>query len=247
MEKLCVVMGDLSYGLPFKKLGLKMVHSVEPLFKEPRDVALVVFSGGEDVHPSLYQGLDRGVSYTNLARDTFEKGIFNQCRQYSIKMAGICRGFQFLNVMAGGRMYQHLDGHALWGRHPARFIFIDQILDVSSTHHQLVQLPDGSIPLVWAKPKRSAYYITPDATIIDRVDKEMEGALFPNANAMGVQYHPEMMADHEPGRKIFVDLIDDFLKLTMNEMILKYDRRQNDDSRRTERAEAVGGFGGEAA
>lgn len=32
-------------------------------------------------------------------------------------MVGICRGAQFLNVMAGGKMIQHVEGHAIHGTH----------------------------------------------------------------------------------------------------------------------------------
>jgi hypothetical protein len=147
-KKIVVVLGSYVYRLPFRQLGYTLVNSSRPLFEDPKNVAFTVFTGGEDVHPTLYRGPNIGMSQTNLARDTYEKGIFNQCRQYNIKMIGICRGFQFLNVMDGGQMYQHLDNHAMWGRHPAYFPSTGEVLNVSSTHHQLVKLPAGSIPLI---------------------------------------------------------------------------------------------------
>jgi len=246
MDKTIAVLGGYTYRIPFRWLGYELANSASPVFKNPKDIALVVFTGGEDVHPSLYGGADKGISSTNVGRDAYEKAVFNQCRQYNIKMAGICRGFQFLNVMAGGQMYQHLEKHALWGRHPAYFPFSGEILPVSSTHHQLVKLSDGSIPLAWALPKRSDIYYGPDALPIEDVDKEIEGALFPNINAMGVQYHPEMMAHSEPGCKIFLDIVADFLSLPTKELIAKYERRLNHE-RRIEGAPKIRRVGGKAA
>lgn len=225
-KKIVAVVGDYGYSLPFRQLGLTIVCSAKPIFVMPKDVALVVFTGGEDVHPSLYKGVDKGISYTNIKRDAFEIGVFNECKQHNIKMTGICRGFQFLNVMAGGRMYQHLENHAISGRHPAYFPFVDKSILVSSTHHQLVKLASGAIPLVWAEPKRSDFYFDAEAEFTESIDREeMEGAFFPNDNALGVQYHPEMMASIEPGRQIFIQMIQDLLSLPRNEMVEKYSRR----------------------
>src|SRR3546814_3238996 len=50
--------------------------------------------------------------YTTL----FRSGYFAIARRMHKPMAGICRGGQFLNVMCGGSMIQHVEGHAIHGR-----------------------------------------------------------------------------------------------------------------------------------
>jgi len=167
-----------------------------------------MFTGGEDVHPSLYGGRDVGLSSHNLQRDNFEIEVFNFCLKNNVKVTGICRGFQFINVMAGGRMYQHIEMHPYM--HTARFGYIDELMEVNSTHHQLVDLPSGSIPLVWAEPKlvKNGYNYLAENKI---PPIEVEGAIFPNINGFGVQFHPEILDQTMPAvieyRKLLLDFI----------------------------------------
>lgn len=54
------------------------------------DANIVLFTGGEDVDPSLY-GHENIRSYTNKDRDLKEKAIFEQMNQSQLAL-GICRG-----------------------------------------------------------------------------------------------------------------------------------------------------------
>lgn len=238
-KNLIVVLGGSDYCRPFRHIA-EITQSAKRVFEDPKNVWLVVFTGGEDVHPSLYGGMDCGLSYTNLSRDSYELAIFNQCRQFGIKMVGICRGFQFLNVASGGQMYQHLDNHAIAGRHTAYFPDSGETMQVSSTHHQLVKLPKDSTQIAWSAPKRSKIYYGPDGSPRDYVDKEIEGAFFYRTNAMGVQYHPEMMLPSEDGHRKFLAILADFLTLPNNQMQSKYKGVEN-DIRRAERVVEAGG------
>ena len=66
---------------------------------KPKDFGLVLFTGGEDVHPSLYNDTSpKRYCATNLSRDKIEQDIFKVALDNSIPMTGICRGSQFLNV-----------------------------------------------------------------------------------------------------------------------------------------------------
>lgn len=212
MPKHIIIVGGGAYADPFRKMGRDVTPNVKYLLHEPKSVDLVLFTGGEDVHPNFYGGVDCGISYTNLKRDSYEMALLDFCVKHNIKMTGICRGFQFLNVMAGGQMYQDIDSHGVH-RHPAYFRSVDTIYDVSSTHHQLVKLPKDAIPMVWADPKRSHHYNDPNG-LIDPIgpNKEVEGAIFPNINAFGVQYHPEMMWEGEEGRTEYENLILKFIE-----------------------------------
>lgn len=226
-----IVLGPKSYGDPLRDLG-EIDYGMNGLFEDPSQVKLVMFTGGEDVHPSFYDGVDCGISFTNLHRDMYEQEIFKTCRQHNIKMTGICRGFQFLNVMCGGRMYQHFLGHAIFGRHPAYFAYNERTAPVSSTHHQLVELGPEATALVWAPEKLSKYYINADGNSISNVEREIEAAVFPRFNAFGVQFHPEMMAEHEPGRVFYQEMVSDFLQLEVKNFREKYGEKE--DERRSD-------------
>ena len=184
----------------------------------PELVDLVCFTGGEDVHPTFYNGVDCGISFTNKRRDSYEKAILDFCVRKNVKMTGICRGFQFLNVMASGKMFQDVTNHTVH-RHPAYFKTIYETHDVSSTHHQLVKLPKNAIPIVWAAPRRSKHYRGPDGSF-DMVGPriEVEGAIFPTLNAFGVQYHPEMMGENETGRIEFIKTVLKFINGTIGDL-----------------------------
>ena len=91
----------------------------------------------------LYKEKKAPRTYSNSFRDENEKTIFNNCVKLQIPMAGICRGGQFLNVMNGGRMLQHVEGHGK--DHMVQDIF-DNWYWASSTHHQMMlRHPDGTL------------------------------------------------------------------------------------------------------
>lgn len=54
---------------------------------------------------------------TVVEKETGLLVLYNNAKRLQIPMVGICRGAQFLNVMAGGKMIQHVEGHAIHGTH----------------------------------------------------------------------------------------------------------------------------------
>lgn len=183
------------------------------------DIEMVLFTGGEDVSPELYDGQKSGMSYVNEERDLVECKIFTLCKKYDIKVSGICRGFQFINVMAGGRMYQHIQ-HP--GYHNAYFAPFDEHYLVSSTHHQLVDINDEAISLIWTEPSLSPFYFDYRCIKIKDAVKEVEGAIFPNINGFGVQFHPEIMKITDPGVAAYQTIMEDFLNYSFDKFIRLY-------------------------
>ena len=109
----------------------------------PEKADLVIFTGGEDVNPALYNAKPHQLTRFNEARDEREIELYRQCLEEGIPMLGICRGAQFLHVMNGGVLYQHVDGH-----NTAHNIYDinkqEHIAPVSSVHHQMCKFnPDG--------------------------------------------------------------------------------------------------------
>jgi putative glutamine amidotransferase len=226
-RKVILVVGSDNYAEPFDYLDeIKSVHGLtNDIWKDPEKISLVMFTGGADVHPSFYGGVDeRNWCMTQIGRDRLEKGIFDFCIEHNIKMTGVCRGIQFLNVMAGGFMYQHITRHA-GPNHDIYFPYDESIRRVTSTHHQLVGLPNSAIPIAWSHPNRSDIYIGLYGARVEAPKHEIEAAIFPNINAMGVQYHPEMMWEEDPNRIHYGQMITDFVIMGMKEFTDKYTGR----------------------
>lgn len=100
---------------------------------------LVCFGGGSDVSPDLYMEANT-YSQNTPARDLKCVGLYTRAKAMDIPCVGICRGGQFLNVMNGGRMKQHIDGHGFGHKVT---IIKDDLYDykgvefqATSTHHQ---------------------------------------------------------------------------------------------------------------
>lgn len=71
-----------------------------------------IFAGGVDVHPSFYgEKITSDKTEIDISRDLFEKELLKAAMNAGKPILGICRGLQLINVMLGGSLYQHIDGH----------------------------------------------------------------------------------------------------------------------------------------
>ncbi len=176
--------GDMLTMQMFSKAGWKLHGPDTDLMPD-----LVVFTGGEDVTPSLYgeQNVD---SDCNPQRDADEAEIFQHFIE--VPKVGICRGGQFLNVMSGGRMWQDTDNHCRY--HVLKDLLTGRNLFVSSTHHQMMR-PSG-LGQVIATARESTYRTS--ATSYQSVQggaadylPDMEVVYYPHTKALCFQPHPE--------------------------------------------------------
>lgn len=105
---------------------------------KPGDIIpdLIIFTGGEDVSPSMYGELTGKFTHNNASRDAIEKNMFNYNSFLKIPKLGICRGAQFLTVSSGGRLIQHVTGHG----NITHRIQLEKggILEIPSDHHQMM-------------------------------------------------------------------------------------------------------------
>jgi gamma-glutamyl-gamma-aminobutyrate hydrolase PuuD len=202
MKKILVVkdMMDLgsSYFEPFRGLG--EYESDPKALNDPSSVLGVVFTGGADVSPEMYGEPRYYLTYPNAARDKYEMKVFKEAKKHNLPMVGICRGAQFLSVMSGGKLCQHIKGHG--GRHHDIRTETGRLLRVNSFHHQMQMPPPDAKILAWAEPSLSDVY-----EIKKRPKKEYECVLYPSINAVGMQYHPEVMSEDSEGFKYCRELI----------------------------------------
>ncbi len=81
--KIFVVGGAINYANFIK--GANLVDTLQ-------EADLVLFTGGEDVDPSLYGCKKHSTTYSNIKRDLQEKEIFEQIDPNKQICLGICRG-----------------------------------------------------------------------------------------------------------------------------------------------------------
>ena len=210
--KVFVVGGALGYANFLE--GITLVNEVE-------EADVVLFTGGEDVTPSLYNCKKHSTTYCNPSRDLAEKEVFNKIKENQIAL-GICRGSQFLCVMNGGLLVQNVHDHAMGRTHGIKSgkDDLDVIYQITSTHHQM-QYPynmnsDDYDVLYTSDTRRSDCYegdgIDID-TILDLGEPEIvlyHKKGFPKC--LAVQGHPEMIPESPVAKMIFKlvkDLVDE--------------------------------------
>lgn len=186
------------YGRAFDALNLDVIPMREYNGTKTGKLAVVVFTGGTDVDPALYG--EKPHPFTNnpdKERDALEKIIFEVCSKEGIPMVGICRGAQFLCVMNGDSLYQHVSFHGQ--DHTLRTKSDLNGFTVSSTHHQLMRPSYHKAQLLaWASQGALS-------------EPEPEVVWYPKTKCLCVQYHPEYLSLNEPGRVYFRELLKEYV------------------------------------
>lgn len=202
MPKVLIVGGDHLIEDMFRKRGWEIVSSTGA---EPD---LVQFTGGADVSPAFYHEAKHPASHTDPRRDEYEFGIFHQ---YIHKpKAGICRGGQFLNVMCGGKMWQHVDNHTR--SHKALSYLHGTVVDVTSTHHQMMRPSEAANILMVADPRVSTYKQSATETSVSQ-DLDIEACFYDKALALCYQPHPEYTHFESECQNVYFDYLSTFLNL----------------------------------
>jgi putative glutamine amidotransferase len=160
----------------------------------------LLLTGGADFDPSRYGAVSLGSVGVEPDRDDLETAAWAAADARGIPVLGICRGLQVMNVLGGGSLLRHVDGHAGdgWGHgpaltHPLRLVpgtrlarilspsgVGGNVLTVNSYHHQAVRATDLSpryVPAAWSP--------SPAGDLVEGFEGR-EGPF-----RMAVQCHPE--------------------------------------------------------
>jgi len=227
MPNKILVLNGYTYRSPVDGLG-DVTTKASDFLANPNEFKLILFTGGEDVTPMLYGDTSpHGLCHYSVERDEFEIKIYKKAFALGIKMTGICRGIQFLNVMAGGRMMHNITNHAGYD-HLMRTSTGEEIV-VNSYHHQMILPPPEAKVVGWSAKNLSREYIGNADMKVDYRGKENEAVIFPEAKSFGVQYHPEGMDVKSEGFIYYRKMIINALELKWEEYIQTYTRGKNGD------------------
>jgi len=191
--------GNLDYerlilNLELVGYPIKIVHNLT------NETDLVVFTGGSDVTPEFYGEISSPKTHSDIRRDIKDLVIWNKSMAWDIPVVGICRGAQFVCVMNGGSLIQHIEGHAIKGNHKLMIVgegIREYSIEVNSTHHQaMVPMSTEGFP---------------DTEIIGWCEDIPEIVFWPNSLSLGIQYHPETMPTNSDGYQFFLRLVKDYL------------------------------------
>lgn len=145
------------------------------------DANTILFTGGTDVNPELY-GEKRG-SYTDTPdtkRDMLEASIWNKYKD-SKKFIGICRGAQFLSVMNGCKLIQHIPN-----RNDGTIrTTTNEFYNIPSSHHQCLDIasrPSNLDIVLYAREHNALNFTVPEVFTI-------------GSNCFCIQGHPEWNAN----------------------------------------------------
>lgn len=170
----------------------------------------ILFTGGADIDPKLFNGLPHPRVYdVDARRDSLEIGLVKLAAENKKPFLGICRGIQVINVALGGTLFTHIPDqlsdalrHDYYPNvprnhlaHPVRLssesrlaqILGGDMFEVNSLHHQGLEQIAPTLRAVGSAP-----------------DQLVEAVELPNHPfGLGVQWHPEWLQEHAPQRKLF--------------------------------------------
>jgi putative glutamine amidotransferase len=195
---------------------LELIGARDGVRLHAEDFDGVLFAGGEDVDPKLY---DEAKKYDSVnvdrARDDFEIHLLHRALDRRLPILGICRGAQVINVGFGGTLYQDLAedvapeiqhrqtdlgmarsdiSHAVTVTEPDSLLAgaVQGICRVNSLHHQAI--------------KRLGHGLKVTAHSDDGLVEAVEAAGdYPFL--LAVQWHPEEIVANTEQRRIFEEFI----------------------------------------
>lgn len=191
------------------KLGYKLnnLHEIEQCDG-------IILSGGEDVHPSLYNRPEFlslcNPNFMDERRDEFEWKVCEYIFKNQLPVLGICRGLQLVNVFLGGTLIPDLptagkENHSKYFEGKDRYHNIEIIHDselskitnivfgdVNSAHHQSADIIAKSLKINALSDDRVV-----EGLEFDPLGERSRSQRSRSHYLMLVQWHPERIINAE--------------------------------------------------
>jgi len=216
-QTLNIVIADdassLDYVSYLKEKFEIIVHKIADV-KNPKDIDLVLFTGGEDVDPGIYNQNIGKRTHINMSRDKKEMDTFYKFQNHSF-ILGICRGSQLLTVLSGGKLIQHVEGHC---RDHSMIVNHSMRYNITSSHHQMLypfDLNEKDYELIaYSEYFQSKTYLNGDNEEIELSKNFLEPEIvyYKKTNALCIQGHPEWSHCERRTSTMCLNLIDKYLK-----------------------------------
>lgn len=212
---------SIGYGRAVEGLGeIVSDISIKDFKKNIKDFKLVLFTGGADVSPVLYGEDASKLCDCSLKRDSIETIIYDIALANKVKMTGICRGAQLLNVLAGGRMMHHINNHE--GGFHYVVTSLGRVIVTNSMHHQMIVPGNKTHVVGWSRYRLSDLYIGKDDMREVWNGPETEAIITPSTLSCGVQWHPEAMPEDSEGYIFYHSMVSDLLSMDVDRFTRKY-------------------------
>lgn len=168
----------------FRERGFTIVDRIE-------NADTLVLTGGADIEPRLYGEMALPATWSSPERDKTETEAFNYAVANGLFIFGICRGGQLANVLNGGKLWQHIEGHG--SRHPVIDLETGRQVIVSSIHHQMFRpAPDAVIVATCNEATLKVAQHDKWEAGKGEPDDDVEVCWYPKTRSLCIQGHPEV-------------------------------------------------------
>ena len=177
----------------------------------------LILSGGHDISPYNYgQEPSQKIGETFPERDTYEMILLEESKKRDIPILGICRGFQLINVAAGGTLYQDLS------LIPGNILKHDQVSNPTLTTHKVEIKENSVISSIFGKETMVNSFhhqvinkVANDFIVVAKASDGVVEAIEHKTYKflVAVQWHPEMLAVNcEKARELFSKFVEEAKK-----------------------------------
>lgn len=164
----------------FEKLGFLVIlipnnSKYTEEYIEELDIDGIVLTGGNNVDPSLYKGIEE-LESVYKQRDAVEGRLVDLAIKKKIPLLGICRGFHYINVHFGGSIFHNVKNHV---NNNHLLISENELLNntLTNSYHNQAILEDN---------------LSSDFEVIASTkDNVIEAIYHKEHEILGIQWHPE--------------------------------------------------------
>lgn len=168
----------------FRERGFTLVDRIE-------NADILCLTGGADINPLLYGEKALPATWFSESRDDEEVQAFSEAVERGLFIFGICRGGQLANVLNGGKLWQHIEGHG--SRHPMVDKITGEVVETSSIHHQMFRpAPDALIVATCNEAHLKVAEHDKWEAKDGKPDDDVEVCWYEKSRSLCIQGHPEV-------------------------------------------------------
>ena len=201
-------------GVP---LIIPFTTNKEVIISQAQLIDGLILSGGHDINPYNYgQEPSQKIGEIFPERDIYEMILLEESKKRDIPILGICRGFQLINVAAGGTLYQDLS------LIPGNILKHNQVSNPTLKTHKIEIKKNSFISSIFGKETMVNSFhhqaidkVANDFIVVARASDGVVEAIEHKTYKflVAVQWHPEMLAvECEKARELFVRFIEEAKK-----------------------------------